>query len=110
MSYHELHDSVELWHGKCELIDNQQHQLMFLQTETSQRLLFLFALSIAWCKHDSNNKFNDTFVGHFRRGAGVFFDQESGYKALDAFLRHTGSTRSNTRVLFRKYATGQHQP
>lgn len=33
--------------------------------------------------------------------------KENGYKALDAFLRHTGSTRSNTRVLFRKYATGQ---
>ncbi|CAK9026249.1 Probable serine/threonine-protein kinase MARK-A, partial [Durusdinium trenchii] len=32
---------------------------------------------------------------------------ENGYKALDAFLKHTGSTKSNTRVLFRKYATGR---
>ena len=32
--------------------------------------------------------------------------QEGAYKTVDAFLKHTGSEKSNTRVLFRKYATG----
>ncbi|CAJ1399659.1 unnamed protein product [Effrenium voratum] len=32
--------------------------------------------------------------------------KESTYKTVDTFLSHTGSEKSNTRVLFRKYATG----
>ncbi|OLP89692.1 Calcium-dependent protein kinase 13 [Symbiodinium microadriaticum] len=33
--------------------------------------------------------------------------KEGAYKTVDAFLKHTGSEKSNTRVLFRKHAKGK---